>query len=156
MQLTCPKCGYSLKGQQPEGSVLRCPECGRLTSLRFILDDQRRKQRGRRDMLLAVGFGTAVIALAMVLSYRARLEPTSFRSFDRMGLIGAIVFMVALIMSLRWIGATWRHRLLFALGLAGLVALALVVRGPLSYILGAAVVAWFIGYHVHALRQGYY
>lgn len=155
-ELNCPKCGYSLKGQEPAGSVLTCPECGRMTSIRFILEDHRRRSRGRKEMGITLGIAAAVCALAMILAYRARLGETSFHFSDEIGLVGFGVFLVALLMSVRWISAPWRLRLLFAAGLCGLIMLFLAVRGPLSYLSFAATVIWITGYHVHAIRRGYY
>ena len=62
-ELRCLACGYDLRGIEPRGEALLCPECGQSTTIIAIVEHFARRQRMQRAVALAAAAVVALIAL---------------------------------------------------------------------------------------------
>ena len=151
--LACPACGYSLRGQPPVGpsQVMRCPECGGVTSIAEIVRHHTRRQRdaGRVIVMIVVTAALATLAALYRPSFDFLKVPRVETSFTAFGFfLGA--GMSALI------SALWDHpprhlRLIFILG--GGAALA--TAASISPALVIVAHLWWFAWQVWATRRGY-
>lgn len=68
-QLACPSCGQSLRGLEPLGpkQVLRCPECGSITSIMRLAERHVARRRQIRRLIWGVLFLLLVMTLIVLL-----------------------------------------------------------------------------------------
>ena len=56
--LECPDCGYNLRGLIAISTdVVRCPECGKLTSMLSMAQERVRRRRTGMEMVAAIVLG---------------------------------------------------------------------------------------------------
>jgi hypothetical protein len=153
-QLACPSCGHSLRGLEPlpPALLLRCPECGQVTSISKLAAEYAARQREIRQLpLLALSAGIASIVIPTIA--QTLIAPQS--PFDRSVMIFAMVFsaLISGCFTLRWpVAPTWaRLAAMISGGAIGAAAVALV---GLS-LGGLLLMGWWWALHRWAQRQGF-
>jgi hypothetical protein len=149
--LACPACGYSLRGQSPlePGQVLRCPECGSVTSIADLAARHLRRQRDLNRLAMMMLVTAALVMLFALL----RRSPLTFmhveRPFTAFGFfLGA---GVSLLQSAMWDHPPRSTRLIFILGGGAAMAAA---AGLSPFLILTAYIWWF-AWHLWASKRGY-
>ena len=146
-RLACPACGYSLRGIEPLGpaQALRCPECGGVTSI-GVLAAQHARRRSAQHRLVKM---LAIIAAAIGLFAFFRPDPEHFAVPGARALGLFLGLTITALLSLVWQNPPWLMRSAFIAG-GGLVLMFTIDRFvPLP------ILAWWLGWHIWAMRRGY-
>jgi hypothetical protein len=151
-QLNCPSCGQSLRGLEPlaPGQVLRCPECGGVTSIQAIAANFVRHRAARHRLPATIGV-TALAAWAVGNLLQFRSAWTASTAFL------VLCFVIGATIT-GWFTILWHKppvgsRLFAALGGGAIGALTAECIGAFAAPL--AVIAWIFALHRWALARGY-
>jgi hypothetical protein len=156
-QLRCPSCDYDLHGQQiAADDVVRCPECGAVTSLNIIaatlVHRRRRERRVFADLMIALALFAAAMLLSIVLGDLLPRDEMALRArflFSAMAPTVALPAVLFFYLLATW---AWDHlSRLRRLGFAVTTVLTILLT-PVN-IVAFVFVAWLIGFHVWAVRR---
>ena len=123
--LACPHCGYALRGHAPDAQhIIRCPECGGMTTLIAIVDEHQRRRKQFDQLLLAI----AIVILAM--PFLAIVMPAVDEMLERAARVGVVRLLIGagLVYLIIW---KYRDRL-------GVIACFAATAGAIPLLLAAA------------------
>jgi hypothetical protein len=149
--LACPACGYSLRGQPPiePGQILRCPECGSVTSIADLAARHLRRQRDLRRLAMMMLITAALVTLFALLRRSPFMLISVERPFTAFGFfLGA---GVSLLQCAMWDHPPRSTRVIFILGGGAAMAAA----AGLSPFLILMAYLWWFGWHLWASKRGY-
>lgn len=151
-QLACPACGHSLRGLEPIGpaQLLRCPECGLVTSIGRIAALFVERQRDRQRLPMTIVLAAGLVAVHGLLARQGDRLPGDMQ--PALGLMFFIGAAFSAWFTIPWFGPAAGARAIAILGggmIETLAALQFHMR--LAFL---PTIAWCIVLHMWSRRRG--